>query len=263
MKVMLSNDDGIFAPGITFLQKAFEPISETVYVTAPDRERSATGHSITVHRPLRVRPAEVSADNVQGWIVDGTPADCVKLALDSLVDAKPNLLIAGINDGPNLGTDVLYSGTVSAAIEGLINGIPSIAVSLSTWGEEDYENATRFTLKVAAYILENPLPPGTLLNVNVPPRGVKGVKVTRLCTLSYFDAVDRRTDPRGRQYFWMAGKPHSPDTEDPDTDIGAVKRGYISITPLQIDLTDYEVMDGLKKSPLLNDGSLLTGLNGF
>lgn len=253
MRVLLSNDDGIFAPGITCLQKAFQPITEFVYVTAPDRERSATGHSITVHRPLRVRPAQIAEEGVRGWVVDGTPADCVKLALDSLIDTKPDLVIAGINDGPNLGTDVLYSGTVSAAIEGLINGVPSIAVSLSTWEEEDYENATRFTVKLAPYLLANPLPPGTLLNVNVPPGRVKGIKVTRLCTMCYHDAIDRRTDPRGREYFWMAGKPHSPDTEDAETDIGAVRRGYISITPLQIDLTDYRIIDELRKIPLLAD----------
>lgn len=261
MRVMLANDDGIFAPGITYLQEAFQPISEFVYVTAPDRERSATGHSITVHRPLRVRPAQIPHENVRGWVVDGTPADCVKLGLDSLLDKKPDVLIAGINDGPNLGTDVLYSGTVSAAIEGLINGVPSIAVSLSTWRDEDYENATRFTLKLVPYLLANPLPPGTLLNVNVPPRGIKGVKITRLCTMCYSDAVHRRADPRGREYFWMAGNPHSPDTENIDTDIGAVKRGYISITPLQIDLTNYRIMGELENSLLKNGQSLLTGLD--
>lgn len=250
MKVLLSNDDGIFAPGITHLLKCFKEISDFVYVTAPDRERSATGHSITVHRPLRIRKATQLGDKARGWIVDGTPADCVKLALESLIDEKPDLMIAGINDGPNLGSDVLYSGTVSAAVEGLINGIPSLAVSLATWDDASYEYAARFVVDLVPLLLQNPLPPGTLLNVNVPPGEVRGVRFTRLCTLCYTNAIHRRTDPRGREYFWMAGQPESPDTEDEGTDIGAVRQGYVSITPLQIDLTHYQMIEELKKWPI-------------
>ncbi|MDP3051840.1 MAG: 5'/3'-nucleotidase SurE [Eubacteriales bacterium] len=250
MKVLLANDDGIFAPGIIHLLESFREISDFVYVTAPDRERSATGHSITVHRPLRIRTAPGLGDKAKGWIVDGTPADCVKLALESLIDEKPDLMIAGINDGPNLGSDVLYSGTVSAAMEGLINGIPALSVSLATWEEADYEYAAQFVRNLAPLLLQHPLPPGTLLNVNVPPGTVKGVRFTRLCTLCYTDAIHRRTDPRGREYFWMAGQPESPDVEDDGTDIGAVHQGYVSITPLQIDLTNYQMIEELKKWPI-------------
>ncbi len=252
MRVLLTNDDGIFAAGLDALRTALADLAEALYVIAPDRERSATGHSITVHRPIRVREACYNDGHCRGWIVDGTPADCVKLGLESLLPETPDLVIAGINLGPNLGTDVLYSGTVSAAMEGLINGVPAIAVSLADHGpvsgEVSFAHAARFVRRLVPLLLRHreTLPAGTLLNINVPAGSPVECRITRLGHLRYANAVTRRTDPRGRDYYWMAGKPFSPDGHDPDTDIGAVRNGYISITPVQFDLTNYTAMETLK-----------------
>lgn len=246
MRILLTNDDGIFAEGISVLRKELEKFGE-IYVIAPDRERSAAGHSITVHRPLRVREAGFRSPRVRGWVVDGTPADCVKLGLEALLPEKPDFLISGINFGPNVGTDVLYSGTVSAAIEGIINGIPSVAVSLATHDEPDFTTAVLFIEDLLPELARQVLPTGTLLNVNVPPGKPRGVRVTKLGNIRYVNVIDRRTDPRGRSYFWMAGEPLDLDGNDPDTDVRAVKEGFISITPVQIDLTDYLFIEKLKK----------------
>jgi len=251
MRLLLANDDGIFAEGISVLRRIMEEVAEAVYVVAPDRERSAAGHAITVHRPLRVRTVEFQNEKSKGWVVDGTPADCVKLGLEDLLDARPDIVIAGINYGPNLGTDVLYSGTVSAAIEGTINDLPAIAISLATYAPEpDYSFAAAFARDLVPLVLQHGLPPGTLLNVNVPVGEPRGVRITRLGNLRYINVIDKRTDPRGRTYFWMAGEPLSLDSEDIDTDIGAVKQGYISITPVQIDLTNHRLIEELKKWPI-------------
>ncbi|MEW6770661.1 MAG: 5'/3'-nucleotidase SurE [Bacillota bacterium] len=246
MRILLTNDDGIFAEGISVLRKELEKFGE-IYVIAPDRERSAAGHSITVHRPLRVREAGFRSSRVRGWVVDGTPADCVKLGLEALLPEKPDFLISGINFGPNVGTDVLYSGTVSAAIEGIINGIPSVAVSLATHDEPDFTAAVLFIENLLPELARQVLPTGTLLNVNVPPGKPRGVRVTKLGNIRYVNVIDRRTDPRGRSYFWMAGEPLDLDGNDPNTDVRAVKEGFISITPVQIDLTDYLFIEKLKK----------------
>ncbi|MGQ9496955.1 MAG: 5'/3'-nucleotidase SurE [Desulfotomaculales bacterium] len=251
MRLLLANDDGIFAEGLSILRRVMEEIAEAVYVVAPDRERSGAGHAITVHRPLRVREVEFQNEKSKGWVVDGTPADCVKLGLENLLDTRPDMVIAGINYGPNLGTDVLYSGTVSAAVEGIINDLPAIAVSLASHTPgADYSFAVAFVRELVPLVLEHGLPPGTLLNVNVPPGEPRGVKVTRLGNLRYVNVIDKRTDPRGRTYFWMAGEPLSPDSDDTDTDIGAVKQGYISITPVQIDLTNHCFIKELRKWPI-------------
>lgn len=247
LRILLTNDDGIFAEGLGVLRKALEGFAE-LYVIAPDRERSATGHSITVHRPLRVREAGFRSERVRGWVVDGTPADCVKLGLEALLPEKPDLLIAGINLGPNLGTDVLYSGTVSAAIEGIINGIPSVAVSLATHEEPDFSHAVGFVKSFLPEFTRQAVPTGTLLNINVPPGIPRGVRATKLGNIRYINVIDRRTDPRGRVYFWMAGEPlEDVNGNDADTDVRAVKEGYISITPVHYDLTDYLFMEKLKE----------------
>ncbi|MDI6632393.1 MAG: 5'/3'-nucleotidase SurE, partial [Thermoanaerobacteraceae bacterium] len=174
-------------------------------------------------------------------------ADCVKLGLEALLPEKPDFLVSGINFGPNVGTDVLYSGTVSAAIEGIINGIPSVAVSLATHDEPDFTTAVLFIEDLLPELARQVLPTGTLLNVNVPPGKPRGVRVTKLGNIRYVNVIDRRTDPRGRIYFWMAGEPLDLDGNDPDTDVCAVKEGFISITPVQIDLTDYLFIEKLKK----------------
>ncbi|ACX51744.1 stationary-phase survival protein SurE [Ammonifex degensii KC4] len=246
MRILLTNDDGIFAEGLGALRKMLEPVA-TLYVVAPDRERSAASHAITVHRPLRVREAGFRSPRLKGWVVDGTPADCVKLGLEVLLPERPDFLVSGINYGPNLGTDVLYSGTVSAAIEGVINGIPSVAVSLATRREPDYTWAARFVLVLLEELRKHQLPPGTLLNVNVPDGVPRGVKVTKLGSVRYVNVVDCRTDPRGRAYYWMAGEPLELDGNDSETDVWAVREGYISVTPVQIDLTNYGFLEELKK----------------
>lgn len=246
MRILLSNDDGIEADGLKELRVALQDQHE-IYVVAPDRERSATGHKITVHRPLRVKECTYPGTNVTGWAVDGTPADCVKLGLEALLPGPPDLVISGINFGPNLGTDVLYSGTVSAAVEGIINGIPSIAISLASFEYRDFSFSGKLIKKIVAAMCKE-LPSRTLLNINTPPGTPQGIKVTRLGNRRYVNIFDKRVDPRGRVYFWMAGEPFDLDEDDPATDVWAVKEGYISITPVQFDLTDYSFLEKLKST---------------
>lgn len=244
MRILISNDDGINAPGITQLRKVLAEQNE-IYVVAPDRERSATGHKITMHRPLRVQEQIYPETNAMGWAVDGTPSDCVKLGLEALLPTLPDLVVSGINRGPNLGTDVLYSGTVSAALEGLINDVPAIAISLASYEFNDFTHAEVF-IKTLLHQCGQDLPKATLLNINIPPGNPCGVKVTRLGNRRYKNVFYRRTDPRGGTYFWMAGEPFDVDGSDPDTDVWAVNEGFISITPLHHDLTDHTVRDNLK-----------------
>ncbi|AEG60463.1 5'/3'-nucleotidase SurE [Desulforamulus ruminis] len=240
MRVLISNDDGIYADGIAALRKAMEMVADEVYVVAPDRERSACGHGITVTRPIRAKVHRFKSGQAKGWVVDGTPADCVKLGLESLLEAPPDLVVSGINLGPNLGTDVLYSGTVSAAFEGVINHVPAIAVSLAAWENLDYTVAAEFMKEFVPKVMANPLEPGILLNINVPLNyDGKGIQVTRLARRRYINVFDKRVDPRGKIYFWMAGEPHNLDEDDLETDAAAVNNGYVSITPLHLDLTDY------------------------
>jgi len=246
MRILISNDDGIQAEGINKLIAVLEEHNE-VFVVAPDRERSATGHKITMHRPLRVTQWTYPGSKTVGWAIDGTPADCVKLGLEALLPAPPDIVVSGINQGPNLGTDVLYSGTVSAAVEGIINGIPSIAISLASYKSRDFSFAGEL---ISKFVLNfgKELPARTLLNINVPPGSPKGIKTTRLGDRRYVNIFDKRVDPRGRIYFWMAGEPFDIDRDDPETDVWAVKEGYVSITPVQYNLTDYNVMQTLKKT---------------
>jgi 5'-nucleotidase len=244
MRILISNDDGIQADGINELICSLQEKNE-LFVVAPDRERSATGHKITMHRPLRVQKRSYPGMGVKGWAVDGTPADCVKLGLEALLPETPDLVISGINKGPNLGTDVLYSGTVSAAIEGLINGIPAIAISLASYKSRDFSSSRNLISNIVSQLGKD-LPERVLLNINIPPVTPLGIKVTRLGHRRYINIFDKRTDPRGRIYFWMAGEPFDLDEDDPDTDVFAVKEGYISITPVHFDLTDYEFIDRMK-----------------
>lgn len=246
MRILISNDDGIHAEGISELRIALQEQQE-LFIVAPDRERSATGHKITMHRPLRVKEIEYPGSSAVGWAVDGTPADCVKLGLEALLPAPPDIVISGINLGPNLGTDVLYSGTVSAAIEGIINGIPAIAISLASYEYRDFSYSGKLIRELVSGLV-NDLPRRTLLNINMPPGAPRGIKVTRLGHRRYINIFDKRIDPRGRVYFWMAGEPFDLDEDDPDTDVWAIREGYISITPVHFDLTDYRMMDQLKEA---------------
>lgn len=248
MRILISNDDGIFADGIIALRERLEKVGEIekIYVVAPDRERSAIGHGITMHRPLRAREVKYSSPKSAGWSVDGTPADCVKLAVEELLADPPDLVVAGINLGANLGTDVLYSGTVSAAVEAVISGYPAMAVSMTSYKDHDYAPAAEFAAGLVGLVHRAGLPPGTLLNVNVPPGKPAGMKVVRLGNMKYVNIFDRRTDPRGRVYYWMAGEVCDLEDNCPDTDVGASARGYITVTPVQIDLTNYGELERIK-----------------
>ena len=245
-RILITNDDGIFAPGIFALSQAMEAIGE-VYVVAPDSERSAVGHAITLSDPLRVWEFEKNGEFF-GWAVNGTPADCVKLAVKALLDFKPDLVVSGINLGPNTAMNVIYSGTVSAATEGTILGIPSIAFSLTTFRKTDFRFAQKVAQQVARQVLQHGLPEDTLLNVNIPalPESkIKGIKITRQGKGRYEEMLEKRVDPMKRVYYWLGGKKLILDT-DADVDEVAVMEGYVSITPLHYDLTDYNFLNDLK-----------------
>ncbi|WP_153726611.1 5'/3'-nucleotidase SurE [Heliorestis convoluta] len=247
MRILLTNDDGIHAPGIHALWNVFDGWAD-LFVVAPEGERSATGHGITVHEPIRVEKLQFSNPHFHGWAVKGTPADCVKLALEELMQEPPDIVISGINRGPNLATDVLYSGTVSAAMEGMIYGFPSMAVSIASWKDCDYDYAAKVTKEICIKITEKGLTPDTLLNVNIPDlpeEKIQGIKVTKLGNRRYQNIFDKRVDPRGRTYYWMAGEVKDIDYSE-GTDIGAIKEGYISVTPIHFDLTNYPILEGVR-----------------
>ncbi len=247
-RILISNDDGVHARGIKTLRKALEQIAD-VTVVAPDRERSGASHSLTMDVPLRTHRIR---DNIIA--VDGTPTDCVLLALKLLLPEPPDLVVSGINRGANMGDDVTYSGTIAAAMEATLMGIPAIAVSLCRCesGAYDYEASAGIAREVALMVLERGLPEGTLLNVNVPniPREeITGVEVARQGKQVYEEAVVEKQDPRGRTYYWIGGQLTSWEPE-PDTDYAAVSQGLVSITPIHLDLTDYRAMDVLRSWPL-------------
>jgi 5'-nucleotidase len=240
--ILLTNDDGFRAAGIQRLREALAGVGKVI-VVAPEREQSAAGHALTLTSPLRINWVDESTISV-----DGTPTDCVLLAMRGLLERKPDLLMSGFNHGPNLGDDVTYSGTVAAAFEGALLGLPSVAVSVVAWHDCIFDAAVRFAPVIARQVLERGLPGGTLLNVNVPsapPEDIRGVRVTKLGKRLYRDAVVKKTDPRGRDYYWIGGKAPIwfPGEE---TDFEAVEQGMVSVTPLHLDLTDYQSLDTLR-----------------
>jgi 5'-nucleotidase len=249
MRILISNDDGIFAQGIKVLANTLVAVGHEVIVVCPDRERSATGHGLTLHDPIRAEEvAGIFDPRIDAWSCSGTPADCVKLALGALLDRFPDFVLSGINQGANLGTDVLYSGTVSAAMEGTIEGIPSIALSLTSFTDREFQPAADFAVQLLAKLTSQPLTEAMLLNVNIPPvtaSEIAGVKVTRQGIRRYFDTFQKRIDPRGKTYYWLSGEVLQ-DVEQPEhlhlppdieTDVQAIKDNYITITPLQFNLT--------------------------
>jgi len=247
VRILVTNDDGIKAEGIKQLVLGLREIGE-VYVLAPESEMSACGHGITVHQPIRVRKFEFLAD-VTAWSVSGTPADCVKLGVTTLLEIKPDIIVSGINKGPNLGTDVLYSGTVSGAIEGIILGIPAIAISLDSFLTDDFSFARKVALNLCKQMINEKLAPDTLLNVNVPyiaENQIKGYKVTKLGERKYINNFDHRKDPRGNDYYWLAGQVVQPHIEDEDLDVIAIKNNYVSVTPIHFDLTNYGIIEQVK-----------------
>ncbi len=247
LNILVSNDDGIDAPGISALVQELKKIGR-VTVVAPDKQQSAVGHAITMNYPLRVKEFSKNG-NFFGYAVEGTPADAVKLAVRALLKTKPDILVSGINHGSNTAISIIYSGTVSAATEGTILGIPSIAVSLTTYGPADFSVAAVFARKLTKFVAARGLPPGTLLNVNVPPlkaKEIRGVVVTRQGKAVWDDRFEVRRDPGNKEYYWLTGSLEEVDKEL-DVDQWAVKNKYISVTPIQYDLTDYAMLDTMKR----------------
>jgi len=237
--ILLTNDDGIYAPGLHALCQGLRNLGE-VWIVAPDTERSAVGHAITLTQPIRVDHIQYSCEEIPAYSCTGTPADCVKLAVKKILPRPPDLIVSGINPGANTGLYILYSGTVSAATEGMILGVPSIAISLDTWKSPDFFFAQQFAGKIVKSVLEHKIPDGTILNINIPAipeNDIKGVQVTRHGKAVYEEDFDQRLDPRGRTYYWMKGV-KAECTEANDRDNEALKNGYVSVTPIQFNLTD-------------------------
>src|SRR6058998_3148976 len=238
--LLVTNDDGIHAAGLTALASALDDLGE-VHVLAPEREQSACGHALTLHRPLRVQQLR------ERWhAVNGTPSDCVNIGVLGFLPERPTLIVSGINHGSNLGDDVTYSGTVSAAMEGTLLGVPSIAVSLVDGG--DFDAAARIARLLALRVLVVGLPRKTLLNVNVPATAPRGIRITRLGHRVYSGKIVEQVDPRGRSHYWIGGG--DPKWEDLEgTDMTAVHEGYVSVTPLHLDLTNHRALMELNDWP--------------
>jgi 5'-nucleotidase len=250
MHILVTNDDGISAPGLIALAAQMRPLGK-VSVLAPDHNWSASGHVKTMHRPLRVKEVALP-DGSPGWASDGAPSDCVALALLGFIPEKIDLVVSGINPNANIGHDVTYSGTVTAAMEAAIGGVPGIAFSLHApedfQGVLDFAPAARVAHRIVAQVVKVGLDSHLLLNVNIPylmDEQIKGIVVTRQGLRVYRDRLDRRVDPRGRPYYWIGGD--SPTAiPDEGTDFSAIESGYVSITPLHLDMTDFQILDTLK-----------------
>ncbi len=246
MRILVTNDDGIDSEGLLALKKSLSSIGEVV-VIAPNHNWSAAGHTKTMHKPLRVSKVTMR-DGDTGYSSDGTPSDCVALAMLGVAGDRPQMVVSGINKGANLGGDITYSGTVAAAMESVVNNVPAIAISVASYVEWEFEPAAEFAAKLAARIVEHGMLPNVLLNVNVPSTvrdQIKGVAVTRLGKRIYQDKLIERQDPFGRNYYWIGGAEPSGNADE-GTDIWALANGYISVTPIHMDLTNYAIMDKLK-----------------
>jgi 5'-nucleotidase len=243
MLILVSNDDGVYSKGIKALAQALKKIADVV-VVAPDRERSATSHSLTLHRPLRVTKISPKV-----YAVDGTPTDCITIGIYEILKQKPDLVLSGINKGGNLGDDVHYSGTVSAALEGVINGVPSIAISLVARDRLIFSSAANFAVKLAKKISKEGLPTGMVLNVNVPnlaENQIQGYMWTKLGKRNYGDIIVEKMDPRGKPYYWIGGD-ETGFVDIKSSDCNAILDGKISITPLKVDVTDHAYLKKLKE----------------
>jgi 5'/3'-nucleotidase len=242
--ILVTNDDGIHSKGIIVLAKALQEIGN-IFVVAPDSEQSAVAHSLTLHRPLRVDKIKKNF-----YAVDGTPADCIHLGVNTILPKRPRLIVSGINKGGNLADDIIYSGTVSAAFEGTLLGIPSFAISLVSRSHFKFDVAARFALRVARYIMRRGLPRNTFLNINVPnldEKEIKSYKITQQGKLIHDGGgVIEKVDPRGRKYYWIGGGEMIFD-KGRNTDVEAISKSHISITPLNLDLTNYSSIRELKK----------------
>ena len=246
-RILITNDDGIYAEGLLALKSQMDAIGE-VHVIAPDRPRSACGHSITLHKPLRMHKVRLP-DGSYGYSTNGTPSDCVSLAVLDLVKEGVDLVMSGINWGPNLGWDLTYSGTVSAAMEAAIMGIPAIAVSVSSYDEDvSFDYAAEFAAHLAKIVLQHGLPEDTLLNVNVPnvpAARIRGIEITRQGKRRYSGKIEKRTDPLGRAYYWLGGDTAMDDLDE-GTDVKAIADDKVSVTPVHLDLTGYPALDDVR-----------------
>jgi len=251
MNILITNDDCIRADGIIELSKELSK-THNVYVVAPDTQKSATGHAITIHNPIMLNDEYID-ENICAYSISGTPADCVKIGIEALFkDINIDMVISGINNGPNLGTDVIYSGTVSAAIEGFIQNKPSIAFSLNEFNveKEKYKEVSKYAAKIVNDIQDKlNLLDDCILNVNIPNKEIKGTKITRLGERKYENVLEERVSPYGKRYFWIGGKVKELEQEL-DSDITAIENGYITITPINIDMTNDTKIDILKKEIL-------------
>lgn len=253
MRILITNDDGYDAPGLAALSGALQEIAQ-VTVIAPAYEQSGASHGITIHMPLRLKKRQIPGA-AEAWSLLGKPADCVKLGMDHCLSCPPDLIVSGINKGANTGTDVLYSGTVSGALEGVINGVPAIAVSMERGGVANLPLAAAFVRDLCLWWQKKDFLPLCALNINFPAcpgEEIKGVKISKLGKRLYNNAYERRTDPMGRQYFWLHGEVEEFGDQGL-TDIEAVRANYISLTPLHIDLTDYLALEQFKQSNMLQD----------
>ncbi len=246
MKILLTNDDGIYAPGIQVLYGALRS-AHRVTVIAPDRERSAVGHGITLHQPLRANRVAVNA-HYSGYAVNGTPADCVKLGIYEILPQRPDLVVSGINPGANVGINVNYSGTVAAAKEAALFGLPALAVSIHSHAGRYFDDAARCVTTLAETVMRQGLPKGTFLNVNIPDipyEEIAGIRVSRQGNGVFPDSFEKRTDPRNRTYYWQGGdrQVFAPDL---DIDGHALEANFISVTPIKCDMTDYAALERLQ-----------------
>lgn len=252
MRVLISNDDGVHSAGLRALAEKL-CVEHEVYVIAPDRERSAAGHSLTLHKPLRVEEVDIGVKVAKAWETTGTPGDCVKIGISCILEHKPDIIISGINYGPNLGADILYSGTVSAALEGAVLGYPSIAVSLFGSGSfvySDFLYTADFISRFMHNIAQINFPKKTILNINVPAvdaEEITGIQITRQGTRMYTDSYEKRVDPRGKTYYWLAGE-FIRTEEEQGTDIMAIRNNKISITPVTFELTHKSIMPELEQA---------------
>lgn len=247
MKIFLTNDDGIYSEGIQILKRQLDNIAEVI-VIAPDRERSTIGHAMTLRKPLSIKEIKVNGD-FWGFSIDGTPADCIIVGLlEIMKDNKPDLIVSGINRGPNLGDDIIYSGTVSAAMEGALRNVPSLAISIAAYEDFKFESAALFTKNLISNLVKNDLPKNLILNINVPNINydeIKGIEITRHGKRVYQDEVKKINDPQGITHYWLGGDLPEGKIE-PDTDFEAIYNHKVSITPLSLDLTNYNIMPKVK-----------------
>ena len=241
MDILITNDDGITASALYALREQLKDLG-TVVIVAPDRDQSATSHSLTLTRPMRIERPEPNV-----FAIDGTPTDCVVIAAHGLLPRPPDLVVSGVNRGPNMGDDVFYSGTVAAAIEGALQGLPALAFSLVVSGLADFTYSAEFARRLVATVIERGLPPKSVLNVNLPnlpASRIQGVRVTKLGKRVYQDTLIERVDPRGRAYYWIGGDEPVWESE-PESDFLAIDEGCVSVTPLHLDLTDNALREEL------------------